>query len=451
MSETTSSERALGQLVRVSVVAGDRRMDVAAPAGVPVAEILPGLARHLNMLDAATVYGGYRLTRPEGSELDADRSLQAQGVADGDILNLISGADAADHRVYDDIVEAVADVVESDQKPWSPQDAATTAVLAAVTLLVTAAVMLAGAGLAGPSLLVPVSAGLTALLLLVSAVVIDRVGGPGPAPVALVLTGAIYAAVAGLTAGTAESLHAQPMMFAGLGAAAVGGLGLVLLRQRREFSLIPAVAGLLVAAAAAAVEVFDVEPGAAFAIVTALSGLAGVGIPWLALSATPLQVVSARDDDEILLDPPEVDRTEVAILWGRGHRVQVALRIAVGVITLISTPIVLGTGLFGLALLVLAYCGMILSVRETYARLDVVAVMTIAIIGIALTGVSAALLQPTWRTGLTVGVGVVAAAIVGLSLVAPKPRLRLGRLADSFELLCLALLLPLAVLAADLT
>ncbi|WP_434081115.1 hypothetical protein [Sanguibacter sp. Z1732] len=127
-----------------------------------------------------------------------------------------------------------------------------------------------------------------------------------------------------------------------------------------------------------------------------------------------------------------------------------SLRIAVALLTLIATPMVLGTGLFGLVLLLLAYAGMILSVRESYARFDVGAVMSLAVLGLALTGVVGALLHPTWRIGVTLGVGIVAAAIVGLSLVAPKQRLWLGRLADAAELACLALLLPAAIVAAGL-
>ncbi|MBK5250913.1 MAG: hypothetical protein JJE50_16010, partial [Actinomycetales bacterium] len=122
--------------------------------------------------------------------------------------------------------------------------------------------------------------------------------------------------------------------------------------------------------------------------------------------------------------------------------------IGVGMVTILATPAVVGTGLFGTALLVLAYAGMLLSVRETYSRADVLAVMTIAILGVAVTGLSAALLHPAWRTGLTIVIGIVAAAVIGLSLVSPKPRLRLGRLADTAELACLAALLPLAVAAA---
>ncbi|HLS24636.1 MAG TPA: EsaB/YukD family protein [Beutenbergiaceae bacterium] len=450
MSEITSAERAVAHLVRVSIVAGDRRMDLAAPAGVPVVEITPGLARHLNLLEPGSVYAGFRLTRADGSELDDDRSLQAQGVADGDVLTLVSGAESSQVRVYDDIVEAVADVVESEQRPWSAQDAATTAVLAAVTLLVTVAIMLTGAGLGGASTLITSAAALTAVILLVSAAVIGRIGGPPAAPVALVQVAALYAAVTGFTLTGAHSLWGAPALYAGAGAAVTGALALLLLRDNREYALIPTILGAAIAAVGAVVEFAGLEPAVVLAITVALAGLAGIGIPWLALAATPLRVDSARDDEEILADPPEVDRAQVAGLWHRGHRIQVSLRIAVGLLTVVATPMVLTTGLFGLALLLAAYSGMILSVRESYARFDVAAVMSLAVLGLALTGVVAALLHPTWRVGVTLGVGVVAAAIVGFSLVAPKQRLWLGRLADAAELACLALLAPLALVAAGL-
>lgn len=450
MSETTSTERAVGHLVRVSVVAGDRRTDIAAPGGVPVVEITPGLARHLNVLEPGTAYAGYHLTRADGSGLDGDRSLQAQGVADGDVLTLVSGADRTEMRVYDDIVEAVADVVENEQKPWSPQDAATTAVLAAVTLLATVAIMLTGAGIGGASVLVTAAAALTAVILLVAAAVIGRIGGPPTAPVALVQVAALYTAVAGFTLTAADTLWGTPALYAGAGAAVTGALGLLLLRDNREFTLVPTILGAAVAGVGAVVSFTGLDPGPVLAIAVAIAALTGIGIPWLALSATPLRVESARADEEILADPEHVDRDDVAGLWHRGHRIQVSLRIAVALLTVIATPMVLTTGLFGLILLLLAYAGMILSVRESYARFDVGAVMSLAVLGLAVTGVVAAVLHPTWRLGVTLGVGIVAAAIVAFSLVAPKQRLWLGRLADAAELGCLALVLPAALVAAGL-
>ena len=349
-----------------------------------------------------------------------------------------------------DIVEAVADVVESDDRPWTPKDAATTAVMAAVALLLTGAVVLfgTGPGSGSGSMLTPIVAGLTAVILAVCSAVVSHLDGPPAAPSALVMMAAVFAALAGLSATGAAPSWGRPTALAGAGALLAGALGLLAMRERREYCLIPAVVGLVFGGVGLAVWLTSAPAGSVLAVATAVAGLAGIGVPWLALASTPLRVVSARDDEEILAEPPEVDRDEVARLYGRGHRLQVALRIGVGMVTILATPAVVGTGLFGTALLVLAYAGMLLSVRETYSRADVLAVMTIAILGVAVTGLSAALLHPAWRTGLTIVIGIVAAAVIGLSLVSPKPRLRLGRLADTAELACLAALLPLAVAAA---
>ena len=67
-------------LVRVTVASATRRVDLVLPGAVPVAELLPELARSVGLLDGATVYAGYRLTTADGRELaveevDGDRSV----------------------------------------------------------------------------------------------------------------------------------------------------------------------------------------------------------------------------------------------------------------------------------------------------------------------------------------------------------------------------------------
>ncbi|MSZ76657.1 MAG: type VII secretion integral membrane protein EccD, partial [Actinobacteria bacterium] len=46
-------------LVRVTVASGTRRVDLVLPGSVPVAELVPELARSVGLLDALTVHGGY--------------------------------------------------------------------------------------------------------------------------------------------------------------------------------------------------------------------------------------------------------------------------------------------------------------------------------------------------------------------------------------------------------
>ena len=70
-------------LVRVTVASGTRRVDLVLPGAVPVAELVPELARSVGLLDATTVYGGYRLVTADGRELATDAGLMIQGVEDG--------------------------------------------------------------------------------------------------------------------------------------------------------------------------------------------------------------------------------------------------------------------------------------------------------------------------------------------------------------------------------
>src|SRR5215207_4273589 len=107
-------------LVRVTVASGTRRVDLVLPGAVPVAELLPELARSVGLLDATTVYGGYRVVTAEGRQLASDAGLIMQGVEDGGHLTVAAGVDDRPPRVYDDVVEAMTDVVERDLKPWEP-------------------------------------------------------------------------------------------------------------------------------------------------------------------------------------------------------------------------------------------------------------------------------------------------------------------------------------------
>ena len=104
-------------LVRVTVSSGTRRVDLVLPGSVPVAELVPELARSVGLLDAATVYGGYRVVTAEGRELTPEPGLITQGIEDGGLLAISAGVDEAAPRIYDDVVEAMTDVVERDLRP----------------------------------------------------------------------------------------------------------------------------------------------------------------------------------------------------------------------------------------------------------------------------------------------------------------------------------------------
>ena len=182
-------------LVRVTVASGSRRVDLVLPGSIPVAELVPELARSVGLLDASTVYGGYRLVTQEGRILVNNAGLTMQGIEDGGLLTVTAGVDDKAPRVYDDVVEAMADVVENELQPWEPAAGRRTALGAGSILLGLGALALL---LQGESLLGGVAAAVIAGLLVVGGIVLARAQEEPEAGVAVSLLAALYAGVAGL-------------------------------------------------------------------------------------------------------------------------------------------------------------------------------------------------------------------------------------------------------------
>src|SRR4051794_5176969 len=227
-------------LVRVTVTSGTRRVDLVLPGAVPVAELVPELARSVGLLDAVTVYGGYRLVTQDGRALATDSGLTIQGVQDGGVITVAAGVDDEPPRVYDDVVEAMTDVVERDLEPWDAAAGRRTAWGAAVLLLLAGAAALAlqqGSGLAAAAAVV------VAVGLLLGAVVLSRVQGDTDAAVAGAGPGCVYAAVAGLMLGWGSPFFGTPVAAAGAGAVVAGLVAALGLAESRTLGLPPIVVG----------------------------------------------------------------------------------------------------------------------------------------------------------------------------------------------------------------
>ena len=436
-----------GTLVRVSVVSEDRRLDIGIPAQVPLIEIIPGFARSLGVLDPTLAHGGYALHRADGTILDPTRSSSAQGVQDGELLTLVRGGLVAEPRVYDDVVEAVIDATSRQHGAWTPKDSARTALAVSLSFLALCALLLLSGG-ASSSIGALIAAGGT-VVLVAAAAVLTRIGQP-EAGHALGLAGAAFGGVAGYLLVPAQSLWGWPLAAAGLGLLIVGGMGLAFTQQKPEVHLIPVVLG----AAIGITSLFAalVAPGShgPYAIMIAVTATLSNGLPWLALSSTRIRVISPQSDLEIFANPESINPKEVTARAVAGQRVLVSLRVALGVAVLFATPLVAASGPAGAALCALAFVGMMFQSRQTFARLGVVVLMSIGAIGLAVTGLTVSASQPDLRAVL-LGILLGATAIlVALTLLNPKARLRLARLADTVEVLALALLLPLGVASLGL-
>ncbi|WP_422772211.1 type VII secretion integral membrane protein EccD [Plantactinospora sp. WMMC1484] len=108
-------------LARVTISAPQRRVDVALPEHLPLAELLPEVLRHAGegLADDGEKHGGWLLRRTDGEPLVGGKALLPQGVRDGDVLHLVPARAQWPELEYDDVVEAIADGARRRGSAWS--------------------------------------------------------------------------------------------------------------------------------------------------------------------------------------------------------------------------------------------------------------------------------------------------------------------------------------------
>ena len=191
-----SSVEALATRVRVSVLTAGRRTDLAVPAGLPVAELAPALARACG-LPEGSLGSGLTVAHADGRLLDPALDLDRAGVVDGDLLVL--EAPAAIELPDDDLAAAVARVRGA---VLTVEDGVRAAALAVPVLAGAAALALTrwrGGALVAAGL------GVTAVALLVAVRALGRrrVAGSGEVVAGLAVAAVLVAALAGAVAAEA--------------------------------------------------------------------------------------------------------------------------------------------------------------------------------------------------------------------------------------------------------
>lgn len=447
----TQALAAASGLVRVTVASGARRVDLVLPGAVPVAELVPELARSVGLLDAATVYGGYRLVLPDGRRLALDSGLISQGVEDGGVLTLSAGVDEPTPRVYDDVVEAMTDVVERELRPWQPEQGRLTALAASALFLLLGAVALLvqhEARLAG------VAAGVVAAVLVGAAVVLSRAEREPEASVAVAWLAAVYAAVSGLVlawhaGGAGVEVLGAPLAAAGGAVLVVGFIGLLGLAVEGRALLLPAgVIGAILLAAGLVVRATDWDAAVVLTVVLVVVVLAGGIFPWLALGMTTTDVQRLYSAQDITADPTQIDPAKVAADARVAHEILVGISATVGVLLVLVAPFAVSLGLWG-TLLAVAACGAVmLRTRQYRTGSEVLVGLVLGVVALAVTGVALLWLHASWRPTTAVVLAAVGAVVLAATMLPATPSVRRGRLGDVAESAALILLLPLLVLAS---
>lgn len=422
-------------LARLTVHAPQRRVDVALPEHVPVAELLPELLGHAGagLPDDGERHGGWCLRRTDGAALAAEQGLSQQGVRDGDVLHLVPARQDWPELEYDDVVEAIAAGAARRGAAWSPRATRATALVVAGLVAAAALLAVVRAG-AGPAALA-VAALFTLCAALASRGYGDSVAGACLGGYALPFAfagGALLAgtgfAAPGVLAGSAAALLAAALCAAGVAAhppvpAAGVTVGL--------FGALTALLG------------YRLSPAGSAAILVAalICGVSAVPLVAIRLGKVPVARIAGSDEppeplDRVFAAAARTDDLLAGLLLGHA-----ALTVAGGAV------LVLTGGLSGRILAGLAAVAMLLR-----ARLFVPVRHRLPLLGAGLTGLATllvAIIMDASRPRLpTLAALAVAAALAvvaaGVTWSRRPPSPYLGRAADLLEVVIVVSVIPVA-------
>lgn len=430
-------------LVRVTVASSTRRVDLVLPGAIPVAELVPELARSVGLLDAATVHGGYRVVTHDGRELAGDAGLTLQGIEDGHLLTLSAGADELFPRAYDDVAEALADVVERDRGPWEPASGRRAALAAAGVLLASGACALLvlrdqPAGWAGAGV---------SLVLLVGAVVLSRTRSDSEAGVPAAWLATAFAAVAGAALAPSGDGMGLELAGAAAGALGVGLLALLGLADGRPLLLPPIVLGALLLPVGLLLGPADLDLPVVLTTGLVAVVIASSVLSWLAFAAVGAGAELAFDAAP---GPEGVDVERLAADARLAHQLLLALSATVGLLLVLVAPLAVSLGVSGTLVAVVAALVVMLRTRQLRAGSEVRAGLVAGVLGLAAVAVAVLALHPDWRPVAAVVLTVAGAAVFLVAVLPPLGAVARRRLADGAEAAALLSLLPLLVVATGL-
>ncbi|MBE1532090.1 type VII secretion integral membrane protein EccD [Actinomadura algeriensis] len=432
---------------RVTVAGPRRRTDLLLPGGVPVAALLPRLMALCVPDRDGDEPAAWRLTRLDGRPVPPGGSLDAAGVADGEVLTLHPRAVRVPPPEVEDVRGAVEDRVDEGTWLWGPRATFGFAIVLAAAGPLAVAVR-AGwattwdlpAGTAAGRAACAFAAALLAVLAAWSC-------GGRPVLARIVLgAGCLWGALAAGLAAAAATVPAAPAVTA---LAATGALAVAALAWAREPAALPFAAGSAVAVAAAGVVSAGGllgEPAHGLRTAAVLLVLAAGALPRAAMTLGGLAGADQRAREHGRVPAGQVEArlhaTEgilVGALAGTGGA-------AAAAIVLLTTGGFRDQVLAGVVSLALVLRSRLFDRGAHVLCLRVAGVAGLGAAGFAAAADTAGGRLADWSPGLALAV---AAVIAGLSAVPlPRvPRARLRRVLDWTELLVIVAMVAAAAAA----
>ena len=445
---------------RVTVVAPRTRIDVALPADVSIADLMPMLLDMAKEVapDGGARHGGWCLAKVGGGQLDPSRTLGSLGVVDGDLVQLRKRSENPPPPLYDDVVDAIAEATPDSYRPWTPETARRIGHLASALGLIGAAIALylAGPMGGGPNLGPAITAGITAIAA-------AAIGATLAHSYQLPTTGVVIAAAGGLPMAFVCGLYTVP------GATGRPGLllasALVLVVAAASIWLIGAGITVFVSAGAAAaigviaflVATLINHPAAGIAAGTAALALAGISLlPRVTIQLARLPLPNVPSNAEDLKDDSGFpDFSAIEQRAGLAHQYMTGMIIGCGGAAAIAATIAAGsTSAWGI-LLAAVITGVLLLRGRSYANgSQAIALMATGILSGV--GVLAGWLVKSDPFGRNLWVFaallIIGAGSILLGVVFPGRKFSpvLRRAVDIFEAVLIAAVLPLALAVMNL-
>lgn len=433
-----------GHWVRVTVLTPRGRADLALPADVPVAELVPMVRELVGRGTGPDLPQAWRFTGPAGGPLPPDATLDEIRVRDGELLRLGPARPAPAAPVLDDAAEAVAQAVRvacdgAAPAPWAGPAAAVTGTLAGCAVLATvdgplrwAAVATAVAGAVG------------ALVVAHRTRTGDERRGTGAA-----LCAVPPAATAGLLV-LPSPPGAATVLFAVTGAGLAAAAGQAVRRAVSPVLLAVALASAAVAPAALARVLLDAPPAAVAAGLAAPALAIGPLLPRLAMRlagipapAVPVDAGGLPGAEQVLPGDVLAARARLARGLHAGTLAGTALPAAGGAATA-----ALG-GWTGAVLLAVTALVLLLRARALVEPVAARVLAGTAVLAVAAAAVPAALvLGPALR--IAVAAGLLLAVGLGAAAARADPSPPARRALDVTELVLTAAAVPAALAAMGL-
>ncbi|MEW2499345.1 type VII secretion integral membrane protein EccD [Amycolatopsis sp. CA-161197] len=445
----------------MTVVAPNTRIDVALPADVAVADLLPMLLEMAKETspDGGARHGGWALAKLGDAPLDPSRTLASLGVVDGELLQLRKRNENPPPPLYDDVVDAIAESTPDSFRPWTKETARRFGhVAGGLALFISAlALFMSGSLYGGSSLGAAIAGGLGAIACV-------AIGATLAKAYQAEATGVLIAAAGGLPLAFVSGFYIVP----GLSVRANLLLGAVLVLIVSAVCILIIGAGIRVFIAAATAGAFG---AIAFLVATLVPGAttAGVGAGAVAVSLACISILPRATIWLAKLPLPHVPSTAEELKEDSGfpdyqaieqrtaiaHDYMTGLMIGCGATTAVSAVIAAtAPGYFGVILGVIATLVLLLRARAYANGAQAIALLTTGM-------VSAAGILVGWLFATTAefrllyvfgALIVVAAGSLVVGVIFPNQRFSppLRRTVEILEAICIAVVLPLALGVMDL-